>query len=455
MQKTVGFISLGCPKNLVDSEVMMGILESKGFRLVADPSKAQVLIINTCGFVEDAKKESIDAIIEMGSFTKDPDKRLIVTGCLPQRYKEKMKDLFPEVDLFVGTGEYHRIDKLLSGLLKKSSRTGGDVIAGVPQYIHDALTPRRLSTSRHSVYVKVAEGCSHGCAFCIIPKLRGKYRSRPLNDVVKETSALIDNGAREVNLIAQDTTAYGKDLRDGTSLTKLLEKLGGLKKKDVWYRVMYAHPAYFDDAMIEAIRDIPQVCKYIDIPIQHINDRILKSMGRKEGGREVRRLVERLKKAIPDIVLRTTLIVGYPSETKREFEELKSFVKEGLFDRLGVFAYSKEDGTRAAKLPRQVSQKEKEARRDTIMQIQREISMRKNSDMLGKKVTAMLDGYSEETDLLLVARTQHQAPEIDGVIYINETSKGKYRPGDFVTVEVTEAYEYDLVGKIVSKGHSR
>lgn len=473
--KTVGLISLGCPKNLVDSEVMLGLLEKAGYRIVQQPSEADILIVNTCSFIEDAKKESVDTILEMSEYkttlTPVPPplasgrqasrgrvrergrcKKLIVAGCLPQRYKNELAKLLPEVDLFIGTGEYHKIVELLnrSGV-RASMRTGvkgakaqrrkdaNTVVMGIPKYIHTSVTPRKLATAKHAVYVKIAEGCFHGCSFCVIPKIRGKFRSRTINDITAEARRLVKNGARELNLIGQDTTSYGRDLKDGSSLSKLLHKLAGIRG-DFWIRIMYAYPANITDELIETIAALPKVCKYLDIPIQHINDKILSLMRRRERGADIRMLIEKLRTKIPNITLRTSLIAGFPGETCKEFNELLSFVKEGHFNHLGVFVYSNEEGTYASRLKGSVSQGVKEERRKKIMEEQANVSKKLNNKLVGKIVRVLIESKK-------IARTEGQAPEIDGKTMFH-VSGSMLKTGEFARLKITKAGQYDLTGEL-------
>lgn len=431
--KTVGLISLGCPKNLVDSEVMLGLLEKAGYLIVQNPASADVLVVNTCGFIEDAKKESVDAVLEMAGYKQRETgrcRRLVVAGCLPQRYKGEIAELFPEVDLFVGTGEYHNIVELLE-------KERGHQAVNPPRYIHSFQTPRKLSTPKHSVYVKIAEGCFHGCSFCIIPKIRGGFRCRTMKDIFNEAKMLIEGGSRELNLIAQDTTSYGKDLKDGSNLAKLLNKLSAIRG-DFWLRVMYAYPTSITDEFIETVASNGKICKYLDIPLQHVSDKILKAMRRKERSRDIRKLIEKLRNRIPELAIRTSLIVGFPGEGKEEFEELLSFVKEGHFNHLGVFEYSQEEGTPSAKFAEQVSSKAKDGRRRKLMEIQAAISREKNNRQLGKKVKVLVEAEGR-------GRTMGQAPEIDGVTFIKN---GECRVGEFADVKITHAGDYDLEGDI-------
>ncbi|MFH1830933.1 MAG: 30S ribosomal protein S12 methylthiotransferase RimO, partial [Pseudomonadota bacterium] len=332
------FVSLGCPKNLVDSEVMLGLLLREGFSLIADPKDAEVIVVNTCAFIEDAKKEAIDTILDMSQHKSEGKCRmLVVAGCLPQRYSGEVHKLFPEVDLFVGAGEFMRIVELI-----KEWQGVQSLHVGRPQFLYDHETPRVQATPSHSAYIKIAEGCFHPCSFCIIPKIRGRLRSRALESVIHEAQTMLDRGVLELNLVAQDTTAYGKDI--GSNLATLLSSLA-LLPHEKWIRFLYAYPDEFPENVIDVMRDYPHICKYVDIPIQHINNRVLTDMRRKGNGREIKELIERLRMKIPEVVLRTSLIVGFPGETDKEFEELLDFVRETKFDNLGAFTFSPEEGT--------------------------------------------------------------------------------------------------------------
>jgi len=433
------FISLGCPKNLVDSEVMLAQLVGEGYELIDDPKLADVITVNTCAFVEDAKKEAIDTILQMVEFKKEGScKLLIVTGCLPQRYESELVDLIPEVDIFVGTGEFHRIADLIKQWTGEQR-----VEVARPEYIYDHTTPRLHTGSKHVAYLKIAEGCFHPCSFCIIPKLRGAFRSRPMESIIDEARMMIEGGVREINLIAQDTTAYGRDI--GVNLQALLTRLEDLPGRR-WFRLLYAYPHGFPDSVIEAIGIHPDICSYVDLPIQHISDGVLARMGREGEGAEIRSLIQSLRRHVPDISLRTTLIVGFPGETDEEYHELVDFICETKFDHLGVFTFSPEEGTKAAQLTDQIPHDVAERRRAEIMDVQRDISLANKHEYLGQTLLALIDGSSSETDMLLEGRHRGQAPEIDGVIYINE---GLAAAGDFTKVEITEAHEYDLVGRIV------
>ncbi|MFA4971125.1 MAG: 30S ribosomal protein S12 methylthiotransferase RimO [bacterium] len=438
--KSIHLVSLGCPKNLVDSEVMLGMLVRDGFALTEDPSKAQVIIVNTCAFIEDAKKEAIDAILEMAKHKASGSAELlVVAGCLPQRYEKEMEKLFPEVDIFVGAGEFQRI----AGLIRDRVEGARAVHVGRPTYIYDHETPREQATPTHTAYIKIAEGCFHPCSFCIIPNIRGGFRSRDPDSVVEEARGMLLRGVRELNLIAQDTTAYGKG--KDFDIAMLVEKLCDLPGEK-WIRLMYAYPHDFPMRLIDVMREHRDVCRYLDIPIQHISDRVLKSMRRKGGSAEIEGLIEILRKKIPDMWLRTSLIVGFPGETDKDFEKLLEFVREARFEHLGVFVYSPEEGTAAAKLKGRVSKKVAEGRREEIMKLQQVIAREKNDSLVGKRLRVLVEGISEESEHLIQARHEGQAPDIDGVVYINE---GNPKIGEFAEVEITDSHVYDLVGRVI------
>lgn len=435
--KRLHFVALGCPKNLVDAEVMLGHLINSGFTLTDDPTVADVIVVNTCAFIEDAKKEAIDILLEMGAYRKSGNCHLLVaSGCLPQRYRGELAALLPEVDVFVGAGEFARIAEIIDRWVGKQ-----ELHVRRPVYLYDHETPRFGITPRHAAYLKIAEGCFHPCSFCIIPKIRGGFRSRRLESVVEEARRMLAAGVRELNLIAQDTTAYGRDI--GTDLSALLERLASLPGQK-WIRTLYAYPHNFPRSVIDAMRDYSDICKYLDIPIQHVSDRILKSMRRGGTGADIRRFIETLRRDVPGVALRTSLITGYPGESQREHDELLDFVCEMRFEHLGVFAFSPEEGTLALRLKRRVAPIIAEGRRREIMDAQREISLSNNERLLGRKLPVLVDGPSPESGALMIARHEAQAPDIDGVVYINE---GEVVPGKFAEVTITEAHEYDLVGR--------
>jgi ribosomal protein S12 methylthiotransferase len=440
--------TLGCPKNRVDSEVMLGTLAEAGFRLVQDPVRADVIVVNTCGFIETAKQESIQAILDLGEMKREGRcQKLVVAGCLAQRYPDELARDLPEVDHFVGTGAYQDIARIVSDAQAKR------IVVPDPDFVHAASTPRVNSLPSHTAYLKIAEGCDNACAFCIIPKLRGPQRSRPVHDVVEEAAALAAQGAVELSLVAQDLTAYGQDLPGKVRLHDLLPELcrvDGIR----WIRLHYAYPRDFPDALIDVIAREPKIAKYVDMPLQHSSDRLLRSMKRGRDVRFLRALLAKLRARVPDIALRTALIVGLPGETEKDFEDLLHFVEEQRFERLGVFPYSREEGTAAAEMADQVPDKVKRARHRKVMQLQQRISRAHQKAMVGQRLEVLVEGRSEVTDHLLVGRHARQAPDIDGLVYINDfevPGDAVAYPGEFVTVEVSEAGDYDLVGKVVAR----
>ncbi len=447
-KQRISIVSLGCARNLVDSEVMAGLLEQSRYTVVENPADADVVIVNTCGFIGPAKEESIDTIIEMGRLKEEGRlKKLVVAGCLSQRYPEELAAELPEVDLFIGTGEVPRIAEILCD--HEAKRVPRQYV-GVPSYIYDHTTPRLRSTPSHSAFLKVSEGCDHKCAFCIIPKLRGPHRSRSIDSVVKEARALARAGAKEINLIAQDLTAYGRDRKDGTTLYGLLSEMA--KVEDLlWIRLLYAYPNFLDPPLLHLIRDSEKICKYIDIPFQHASRPLLQRMRRGKSGSAVRETVERLREAIPGITLRTSMIVGFPGETEADVEELLDFIEEAEFDRLGVFKYSEEEGTAAAAFDGKVSEQEKEERWQRIMEVQAKISRKKNEALIGTIQRVMIDAVDFESGKI-VGRTQAHAPEVDGVVYLREdgaaSKRGPTQPGAVIDLKITEALDYDLIGEI-------
>jgi ribosomal protein S12 methylthiotransferase len=447
MQKKFSIVSLGCARNLVDSEVMAGLLRQNNFELVDEPARADIVLVNTCGFIDAAKAESIDTILEIGRLKEEGKvKKLVVAGCLSQRYSDDLARELPEVDLFIGTGEVPRIAQILRQHEADRSRRQ---FVGLPSYLYDDLTPRLRSTPSYSAYLKVSEGCDHKCAFCIIPQLRGPHRSRSIESVVKEAESMGRSGVREINLIAQDLTAYGRDRKDGTTLYGLLRELNQVPEI-AWIRLLYAYPNYLDDGLLQLIRDSEKICSYLDIPFQHVSRSILQRMRRGKSGSAVRESVEKLRAAIPGLTLRTSLIVGFPGETDADFRELLDFVAETRFERLGVFKYSDEEGTAAAKLGNRLSAGEIEERWQEVMELQADISRKKNEDLIGSIQHVMMCGLESETQQLH-GRTQAHAPEVDGVVFITGTA-GEGRiplsPGAFADVKISEALEYDLIGEI-------
>jgi ribosomal protein S12 methylthiotransferase len=441
MAEKINIVSLGCARNLVDSEVMTGILRRSEYEIVAEPAEADIVLVNTCSFIDAAKEESVDTILGLAGLKQTGRlKTLVVAGCLPQRYAGELARTMPEVDLFIGTGEVPKIADILKARRKKR------VYVGLPSYLYDHETPRIRSTLSHTAFVKASEGCDHKCAFCIIPQLRGPHRSRPIASIISEAEALARDGVKEINLIAQDLTAYGRERRDGTTLYGLLKELDRVEGIE-WIRLLYAYPNFLDDALLDFIRESRRICKYVDIPLQHASRRMLMKMRRGKSGSAVREAVAKLRAQIPGITLRTSLIVGFPGETDEDFRELLDFVEESEFERLGVFKYSFEEGTTAATMAGQVAEKVKEARWQELMELQAEISRKKNEALIGVTQRVIIDSLASESGLPQ-GRTQGHAPEVDGAVYIAGEPRG-IRAGDFVEVKITEASDYDLTGEII------
>ncbi|MEC7983894.1 MAG: 30S ribosomal protein S12 methylthiotransferase RimO [Myxococcota bacterium] len=443
MTERVHLISLGCPKNRVDSEVMVGKLRSGPYELVDDPDSADVIVVNTCSFIQSATEESIDTILGMSRF-KDQGtcKKLIVTGCMVQRYGQSLEGELPEVDFFLGTGEYHRISEVLS---KKKMAVRSFI--DTPMYIHDEFAPRLPSWKPHSAYLKISEGCNHRCAFCIIPTLRGKLRSRTVASLVSEAKKLAAQGVVELNLVSQDSTSYGRDLKDGSDLGMLLRALtlvDGIR----WIRLHYAYPIGLPDSLLSAIADEEKICRYIDIPLQHASGPVLKRMRRGVTRSGQERILSRIRNAIPDVTVRTTFIVGFPGETDQDFQELCDFVSDQSFDRVGVFTYSQEDGTAGATMDGQVEDHVKKERQAHLMELQREISKKRLSRHIGQEMDVLVDGPSEEFPLVKVARTATQAPDVDGVVYLDKAPED-VQAGMFTRVRILQTSNYDMVGEVV------
>ncbi|MGZ3533857.1 MAG: 30S ribosomal protein S12 methylthiotransferase RimO [Thermodesulfobacteriota bacterium] len=438
MKETVCLVSLGCPKNLVDSEVILGLLSKEGYLLTTDPSMADVLIINTCSFIEEATKEAVETILHLSSFKREGRCRLlVVSGCLPQRYGKVLERELPEVDLFVGTGAFQHLPKFLS------LKPRGKSFLSKSTFLYNEKTPRILSTPASTAYLKIAEGCSNACTFCTVPKIRGHYRSRKPRSVLEEARRLTVQGIRELILIAQDTTAYGRDLGEGTNLEKLLENLvqvEGLR----WIRMLYSYPkaSNFPDGLLELMAQNKKICPYLDLPIQHIDDQILKRMGRRSKAGEIRSLLRKMRAFLPQVSLRSSLIVGFPGEKESQFKALLDFVEEVQFDHLGAFKYSPEAGTPASRLPHPVPESVKEERLRTLMEVQKEISLKKYQAMVGERRVVLVEGPQREG--VLRGRLQTQAPEIDGSVLLS----GKARVGDWVEAQITQALPYDLIAKI-------
>jgi ribosomal protein S12 methylthiotransferase len=436
-------VSLGCPKNLVDAEVMLGQFPPERYQIVTDESQADIIIVNTCAFINDAKEESVDTILEMTDYKEEGScKLLVVTGCLPQRYQETLHKELPEVDMFLGTSEGVRIVELIEEHL----RTGApEVVIGQPDYLYDHQTPRVNSSPCYTTYVKIAEGCSNFCSYCVIPQLRGPLRSRSIESLVTECRTLADKGVTEINLIAQDITAFGRDRDDGATLEKLLRELVKIDKI-VWLRLLYAYPEGVSDELLDLIASEEKICNYLDLPFQHIDDAVLRSMNRRLGEEGSRNLVERIRQRVPNMTLRTSFIVGFPGETREQFDKLLKFVEEGHFERVGVFRYSREEGTPAAEQPNQVPAQTKKSRLNRLMKAQARVSFAKNRELIGTIEKVLVEGYSEETDLLLRGRSERQAPEIDGQFLI---TSGQANIGDYVELKITDSSEYDLIGEMV------
>jgi ribosomal protein S12 methylthiotransferase len=440
LSKKIGLVSLGCPKNLVDSELMLGALKGCGYEIVADSSEARIIIVNTCGFIESAKQESINAIIEMAAYKKQNCELLIVTGCLAQRYKQMILDEIPEVDAVLGTGSYSEI----ASVINKAYEGCHPAIYGSLDAIDYLEGERVLSTGKGFAYLKIAEGCDNCCTYCIIPSLRGRFRSRKKEEILREASKLAAAGVKELVLVAQDTTRYGTDLygeRQLVELVRELSEIGGIE----WIRLLYCYPEEIDDRLAEEIATNEKVCKYLDIPIQHISDPVLKKMARRGNGRDIEKLLEELRRRIPALVLRTSLIVGFPGETEEDFEKLASFVGKVGFDRLGVFMYSKEEDTPAALMKDQVPVRLKRSRHARLMKLQQKISAEKNSNRLHKEYKVLVEGVAED-GIFYYGRSYAEAPEIDGLIYF--TSAEPLETGSMVTVEILNSDQYDLTGEV-------
>lgn len=440
--KKILFISLGCDKNLVDSEVMLGILADRGFEMTDTEDDADIIIINTCCFINDAKEESINTILEMAEYKKTgPCKALIVTGCLAQRYKQEIVDEIPEVDAVIGTSKYDEIFDAVDQALKGSHFLDVDDLDQLPS----VPGKRILTTGGHYAHLKIAEGCDKHCTYCIIPKIRGNYRSVPMEQLLAEAASLAEQGVKELILVAQETTLYGVDLYGKKSLHILLQELAKIKGIR-WIRILYCYPEEIYPELIETIKNEKKVCHYLDMPIQHASDAILKRMGRRTTKAQLKETVSLLRKEIPDIVLRTTLIAGFPGETQEQHEELMEFVDEMEFERLGVFAYSPEENTPAASMPDQIPEEIKEERRDAILELQQEIAFDKAADMVGRTLYAMIEGKVAD-EPAYVARTYADSPDIDGYVFVNTGEM--LMSGDFVKVKITGSAEYDLIGELV------
>ncbi|HVO62281.1 MAG TPA: 30S ribosomal protein S12 methylthiotransferase RimO [Terriglobales bacterium] len=477
----VGFVSLGCPKNLVDSEVMMGMLQQAGAELTPHADEADVIVVNTCSFIDRAQRESVDAILDLArQKAAGGIKKLVVAGCLVERYREEIQKNIPEVDAVVGTGELENILDatglrtypaeaelaqgtsspfvILQSRPEAVARTQQGrfsreywhgAIADLPNYLYDDTTPRVLATPKYSAYIKIAEGCDHPCSFCIIPQLRGKFRSRRFESVIAEAERLARSGVREITLIGQDTTCYGEDLGLKDGLALLLEKLARIADLR-WIRFLYAYPNKITGRLLETIAAHENICSYIDVPLQHASASALKRMKRGGGAEVFLRSIEKMRRTIPDLTLRTSFIVGFPGETEQEFEELCDFVREIRFDWMGTFGYSDEEGSPAHALEGKLPVREIERRRKRLMRIQQQISKKRKKALIGKEFDLLLEGPSEETELLLEGRTAMHAPEIDGKVFVNVVPEDRdVETGQFYRCEITEAHDYDLIAKII------
>lgn len=435
--------SLGCSKNLVDAEIMMGILNRKGYKLVGNMEEADIALVNTCGFIESAKQESIETILEIARLKETANlKLLIVTGCLAQRYSDELKEEIPEIDAIVGTGSYQNIDEIVAGLEKENKIVSLNDI----EFVYNEDLPRYVSTPSYMAYLKISEGCDKHCTYCIIPKLRGKQRSRKIEDIVAEAKDLAARGVKELVVIAQDSTMYGSDIYGKAVLPELLEELAqveGIK----WIRIMYSYPESITEELVHVIKKYDNICNYFDMPIQHASNRILKLMNRHTTKEDILAKIEMIRNNIPDATLRTTIITGFPGETEEDFEELIEFAKKVKFDRLGAFAYSREEGTAADKLPNHIDQDVKEQRRDRLMMVQQGISQEVMATKIGKTFEVLIEEQIEKN--VYMGRTQGDAEEIDSIVYVK--SKEQLHVGDFVIVEINNALEYDLMGDVINE----
>jgi ribosomal protein S12 methylthiotransferase len=470
----IGLISLGCPKNLVDSEVMLGLAQQAGHELTQDAASADVLVVNTCAFIDSAKQESIDAILEMAQHKKDGAcRRLIVTGCMAERYRDELKTQIPEIDAVLGTGQvpeivgaiagsaapltFYRASTLRDpsstlqpppGTLRDSSSTLQPPPSTLPTYLYDADTPRLLATPRHYAYVKIAEGCDYKCAFCIIPTLRGAYRSRPSDSIVREARALAARGVKELLLISQDTTFYGIDRHERGALARLLRELNAVDGLE-WIRLLYLYPTTIDEETLAAMADCEKVCNYIDLPLQHASNAVLKRMKRPGTRQTYDRLLSRIRERVPGVALRTTFIVGFPGETEADVEELTGFIQDHAFDHVGVFTYSHEEGTSAFQLDDDVPAKTKSGRRARVMGLQKRLVQTRQRARVGERVRILVDGPSPDHELVVKGRLATQAPDIDASVFLTECDPSGFRPGDFAEVEIVAAREYDLIARPV------
>jgi ribosomal protein S12 methylthiotransferase len=450
----VGFVSLGCPKNLVDSEVMMGILARAGYEITPRAGDADVLVVNTCSFIAPAQQESVDSILEMADYKKfGRAQKLIVAGCMVERYRTEIQQQIPEVDAVIGTGEIEKILAACEGEVSSSVDAAETAAAESPTYLYHDLTPRILATPRHTAYIKINEGCDHPCTFCVIPQLRGKFRSRRFESVVREAENLAQAGVREISLIGQDTTFYGEDLGIRDGLPILLERLAQIEDLS-WVRFLYCYPNRITDRLLDTIAAHPRLAKYLDVPLQHASRNVLARMKRGSHAGAFLKMLDKVRKKIPGVSIRTSFIVGFPGETETDFRELCDFVRAAEFDWMGVFSYSDEDSSKSFHLADKIDAKTVERRRNQVMAIQKRISSRKLKQRVGQRLQVLLEGPSKDTDLIWEARLEGMAPEIDGKVYITEfegvnDAAELPAPGTLATVEITETKEYDLIGRAV------
>ena len=439
----VGFVSLGCPKNLVDTEVMMGQLAAHGHELTPRPDEADVIVVNTCSFIDLAKQESVDTILEMAEFKRTGRaQRLVVAGCLVERYRDDIRKNMPEVDAVIGTNELDKITAICEGIKPSAGP--------IEPYLYHDLTPRILATPRHFAYIKIAEGCDHPCTFCVIPQYRGAFRSRRFESVVNEATRLFSQGVREINLIGQDTTCYGEDLGLKDGLAALLARLAQIETPhEKWVRFLYCYPNRVTQKLLDTIAQHDSLVKYIDMPLQHASSNVLKRMKRGSNGEQFLKLIERVRRSIPGVAIRTSMIVGFPGETDADFEELRQFVEAAKFDRLGVFSYSDEETSGSFHLDAKVSKSDIYNRKRKLMAVQRHISRARNKQLIGRVLSVIVEGPSQESDLLWQARLSTQAPEIDGVCYITDPGESELRPGQIRRMRIEEAHDYDLTGALV------
>lgn len=440
-----GFVSLGCVKNLVDTEVMLGLLQDGGVELIDDPAEADILVVNTCGFIDAAKEESLQTILQMAEFKKTGRCRgLIVAGCLGQRYQQELLDEMPEVDVILGTAAWGRIQEAVAAALEGRRALFIDSLTT----LYDEKTPRISTMPSYSAYVKVAEGCSNCCTYCVIPSVRGAFRSRPIESVVEEVRHLAHKGVREINLVAQDTTSYGKDLYGQPNLVALLTELAAIEGVE-WIRLLYCYPRYFTDELIAYMASEPKICRYVDLPLQHIHDGVLQAMNRRDRQADIDLLLQKIRQAMPDVVLRTSFIVGFPGETEEQFAFLEQWLETARFDHVGVFTYSQEEGTAAGAMAEQVPDEVKQERYHRLMALQSKISEEINRSLEGRELQVIVTGLDEERSEVILARSYREAPDVDGQIYVETSGQDGLKVGDSLKVRIAQGFSYDLVAEIV------